>query len=227
MNSSGRVHLKVDEIEAILRVAQKDSKRNALAICLAFNHGLRVSELAGGRKESTKVVDGVEKYTPSLLPLQLSDIDFKNKQITIRRLKGSRETTQPFIYHRGKTWLSDEAALRTYLEERIEDGSGLLFTGQKGALSRWTLEVAFRKYREEASKEREAKGKPPIPDVSFHALKHSTGTHLSSQDGATVYKTAAWLGHANVQNAQIYWHPDQRSIGEFVQRSMVRAASGF
>jgi integrase len=222
-----RKHLKMDELEDILKIAQKDSKRNHLAILLAVNHGLRVSELAGGRKEKTVTADGITKYTSPMLPLQLSDIDWKNREIKLRRLKGSRETTQRFIYVRGKTWMSDEASLRAYLEGRIEDGSGLLLTGQKGALSRWTLEVAFKGYIADANVERAKKNKPLIPDVGFHALKHSAGTFISSRPGATVYTTAAWLGHKNVQNAQIYWHPDDRAVGEFAQQAYSQAAAGF
>jgi|HubBroStandDraft_6_1064221.scaffolds.fasta_scaffold02308_11 integrase len=228
MKKTRRMHLTKDEVESILTVARKDSKRNWCALVLALNHGCRVSELAGGRKESYKTVNGVTKHIPAMLPLQLTDIDFKNKQNTIRRLKGSRDTTQPFINHRGKPLLSDESAIREYLAERIDDGSGLLFTGQKGPLSRWTLDEMFKKYCREASAQRVEKGFPAIPEeaMHFHTIRHTTGTFISSTPDATVFKTAAWLGHANVQNAQIYWHPDSRAIGSYVQQSMVRTFAG-
>lgn len=192
---------------------------------MAFNHGLRVSEVVGGRK----AVQKGEVLVPALAPLMLADIDFKNRQITIRRLKNSRDTTHPFIDQRGKPALSDTAALRAYLTERIDDGSGLLFTGQKGAMTRWTLNNIFREYCQAVSAERVKNGQPAIPEdaMHFHVMRHSVATLIANQPGATVFQVAAHLGHKNVQNAQIYWHPDDRANGAHVQRALSSAFGGF
>src|SRR5271157_5729190 len=116
-----RMHLLPSEIEEILQLARETSSRDWAILALAFNHGCRVSELAGG----TMTKDGI-----AVPPVRLVDIDMKNKQITVRRLKGSLTTTQSFVDLRGKPHLSDSAALQAYAKERIDDGSGLLFTGQ-------------------------------------------------------------------------------------------------
>jgi integrase len=133
-------------------------------LTLAFNHGLRVSEIAGG--------------SPDALPLLLSDLDMKNRSIRIRRLNGSLETTQALIDLRGKPAMSDVAALREYLKVRIDDGSQLLFTGQKGPLQRWTLTRMFRSLTEQVSQARVNRGLPPIAPnaMHFHVLKHSIAT---------------------------------------------------
>ncbi len=59
----------------------------------------------------------------------LSDIDMRHRIIRVRRLKGSLETTQAFVEHRGKPVLSDYSSLKAYFGVRIDDGSHFLFTG--------------------------------------------------------------------------------------------------
>ena len=43
-----RIHLEMDEIEELLELARKTDARACCILTLAFNHGLRVSECAGG-----------------------------------------------------------------------------------------------------------------------------------------------------------------------------------
>src|SRR5258708_32745190 len=125
---NSRTHLEMDEIEELLELARKTDTRAWCILTLAFNHGLRVSECAGG----APAIPG--KNRPAVPPLMLSDVDMKHRTIRVRRLKGSLETTQPFVEHRGKPTLSDYAGLKAYLAVRIHDGADLLFTGQKGPL---------------------------------------------------------------------------------------------
>src|SRR4029077_18030531 len=130
---NSRTHLEMDEIEELLELARKTDPRSWCILTLAFNHGLRVSECAGG----APAIQG--KNRPAIPPLMLSDIDMRHRTVRVRRLKGSLETTQAFVEHRGKPALSDYACLKTYLMLRINDGSDFLFTGQKGPLHRWAL----------------------------------------------------------------------------------------
>jgi hypothetical protein len=76
---------------------------------------------------------------------------------------------------RGKPALSEVAALKAYLKVRIEDGSGALFTGQKGPMRRWTLTRMFRSYCEKVSAARVARGLAPIVKnaMHFHSIKHT------------------------------------------------------
>src|SRR6516225_7272034 len=107
--SHARKALTPEEILKVLKVAS-ESKRNLAMILLAYRHGMRASEVC---------------------ELRLSDLDLKNGQITIRRLKGSLTTTQPLTDHPGQPLLSEKRVLRAWLAER-HDASDFVFTSQKG-----------------------------------------------------------------------------------------------
>src|ERR1700738_923011 len=97
------------QVSQILKVAS-ESKRNHAMILLAFQHGMRESEVCG---------------------LKLKDLDFKNQKKTIRRLKGSLETTQALCNVTGQPLLSELRVLKAWLSER-NDASDYVFTSQKG-----------------------------------------------------------------------------------------------
>jgi hypothetical protein len=59
--------------------------------------------------------------------LRLADIDPENSTIAIARVKGSRSGVQSLDRHRGEPILDEVLALRSWLRERIEDGSRILF----------------------------------------------------------------------------------------------------
>src|SRR6516165_10627148 len=151
---NSRTHLEMDEIEELLELARKTDERSWCILTLAFNHGLRVSECAGG----ASAIPG--KTRPAIPPLTLSDVDMRHRTIRVRRLKGSLETTQAFVEHRGKPALSDYACLKTYLAVRIHDGSDFLFTGQKGPLHRWALNRMLVELLKKISDARVARGLP-------------------------------------------------------------------
>lgn len=203
-----RFHLTAPEILEILELARATSARDWCVLVLALNHCCRVSELAGGAPAT--------KDRPAILPLRL--IDLETTHITIRRLKGSLTTRQPFINHRGKPTISDKPAIDAYLRERIEDGSGLFFTGQKGPLTRWTLEKMFRRYCKLVSDARVARGVQAIPEDAwrFHALKHS-GISLLCQQGKDLLSVKDHAGHASISSTMLYAHPDARMTAQFAQ----------
>src|SRR4029450_8196531 len=97
-----------EEITKVLAIAS-ESKRNLAMILFAYRHGMRASEVCD---------------------LRLADVDLKNGQITIRRLKGSLTTTQPLSDHPGQPLLSEKRVLRAWLSER-RDASEFVFTSQK------------------------------------------------------------------------------------------------
>ena len=108
-SANKRTHLTESELQELLEVARKTDVRAWAMFALAFNHGLRVSEVTA---------------------LRLTSFNWKDRTVTVARLKGSMTTTQSLVDLRGNPTMSDTAALKEYLKVRIEDGSGLLFVGQ-------------------------------------------------------------------------------------------------
>ena len=190
-SANQRTHLSESEMLDILELARKTNVRDWAILVVAFHHGLRVTEV---------------------LELNIANsIDWRDRTLTVKRLKGSLTTTQPLVEMRGKPALSEVGALKAYLKVRIEDGSGRLFTGQKGALQRWTLTRMFRMCCEQVSSARVAKGLAPIARnaMHFHSIKHSIATILASRvDNIFLVKTQ--LGHAAISSTMHYCHPNQK-----------------
>src|SRR5437763_15254877 len=71
-----REHLSRDEVLALCKAARRNRNgtRDAAVIWIAFNHGLRVSELCG---------------------LRWHDIQWQERRIMVRRLKGSQSGERP------------------------------------------------------------------------------------------------------------------------------------
>lgn len=191
-SANQRTHLTESEMFEILELARQTDARAWAIFALAFNHGMRVTECLQLRFEG--------------------DINWKDRTITVRRLKGSLTTTQPLMEMRGKPAVSEQAALKAYLKVRIDDGSGVLFTGQKGALKRWTLTRMFRSYCEQVSKARVQRGLAPIAEnaMHFHSIKHTIATILASRvDNIFIVKTL--LGHSAISSTMQYCHPNQKA----------------
>ena len=85
LEANSRTHLEMDEILELLELARKTDPRCWCILTLSFNHGLRVSECAGG----APAIPG--KNRPAIPPLMLSDINMRHRTIRVRRLKGSLE----------------------------------------------------------------------------------------------------------------------------------------
>ncbi len=97
-----------DEILKVLKAAS--GPRDLAMILVAFRHGMRASEVCG---------------------LELKDLDLRNGEITIRRLKGSLKTTQPLADVQGQPLLSEKRVLRAWLAERGSHPSKYVFVSQK------------------------------------------------------------------------------------------------
>lgn len=190
-SANKRTHLTESELQELLEVARKADVRAWAMFALAFNHGLRVSEVTA---------------------LRLTSFNWKDRTVTVARLKGSMTTTQSLVDLRGNPTMSDTAALKEYLKVRIEDGSGLLFVGQKGPMQRWTLTRMFRAYCEKVSAARVSRGLEPIAEnaMHFHALKHSCATILASKV-SNIFTVKNYLGHASISSTMVYCAPDMKS----------------
>ena len=74
------------ELAALLRAAKKQSERDWLMILVAFNHGLRASEVVGQQPYDVK---------PGQKPRHgIRACDIRDGHLTVQRLKGSLKTVQ-------------------------------------------------------------------------------------------------------------------------------------
>ena len=178
------------EILSVLKVASKN-RRNHAMILLGFKHGMRASEVCG---------------------LELKDIDLKNGEIVIRRLKGSLKTTQPLSDIQGQPVLSEKRVLRAWLEERGNHPSRYVFVSQKsGKLHRSQLHRVFADIAERAGL--------PKDKRHFHCLKHSLGVSLVEANvNLAVIKQA--LGHKGIASTAIYTVPTDETAGKAVTAAL-------
>src|SRR5258705_1875845 len=138
-----------DEILKVLK-AVSNGPRDLAMILVAFRHGMRASEVCG---------------------LELKDLDLRNGEITIRRLKGSLKTTQPLADIQGQPLLSEKRVLRAWLDERGSHPSKHVFVSQKsGQVHRSQFYRIFADIAERAGMARD-KRHP-------HCLKHALGYSL-------------------------------------------------
>jgi integrase len=180
------------EIHKVLKVAS-ESNRNHAMILLAFQHGMRASEVCN---------------------LKMSDVDLKNGQITIRRLKGSLTTTQPLTDMVGQPLLSEKRVLRAWLAER-RDPTEYVFTSQKGGrLDRSAFHRLFADIAERAGIDADRR--------HVHVLKHSLGFALVAQNvNLAAVKVA--LGHKNIASTAIYAVPTSDQVGKVVHAALVNS----
>jgi site-specific recombinase XerD len=179
------------ELLKVLKVAFEDSARNHAMILLGYRHGMRASEVTG---------------------LKLQDLDFKNREITIRRLKHSLKTTQPLTDIVGQPLLSELRVLRRWLAERPDDRSDYVFVSQKGGrIDRTRFFRIVRAYAEQA-------GLPS--DRRFaHCLKHTLGLNLV-EAGVNLAIVKQALGHKNIASTAIYTQPSDEQTGKVVSKAL-------
>jgi site-specific recombinase XerD len=188
--------LSTEQVKSILKEARGCSTRDWCLLLLTFRHALRSAE---ARK------------------LKLADIDLENLTITIRRVKGSRSGVQSLDRHKGEPVLDEVLALRSWLRERQEDGSQVLFPSQKGgAMTRMQLLRIFRKYALAAGVSAE--------HAHPHILRHSLCSIMASQH-ADVYAIQRRAGHKNISNTMIYTHISDQQANESAQEALMTAFS--
>jgi type 1 fimbriae regulatory protein FimB len=174
-----------DELLKVLRLAEENPRDHAIVL-LAFRHGMRASEISN---------------------LELRDLDLKNWQITIRRLKGSLTTTQPLADVSGSL-LSERRVLRRWLKERGEHPSKHVFVSQKsGRISRSQLHRMFWSLAEQAGL--------PADRRHFHMLKHTLGVTLVGAN-VNLANIKQALGHRSIASTAVYTQPTDEAAGRAV-----------
>jgi integrase/recombinase XerD len=187
------VSLTPAEILAVLKAARARSARDWAMVLTAYRHGLRSSELCS---------------------LLLVNLNLKLGQLSTARLKGSLSTVQPICRHPGQPLLDEFRALKAWLAERRDDGSGFLFLSQKGG--RLDRSAFYRVFQACAI----AAGLP-TEKCHPHALKHSLATHLISEN-----VNLAWvkqcLGHKAIGSTMKYVAVSDNQATAGAQEALMR-----
>jgi len=178
-------YLTQDELLAVLKIARRESLRDWLMILLAFNHGLRASEVTN---------------------IKLEDIR-GNREIVIRRLKGSKITTQPLESHPGKPLLDEVKGLELWRAERPRLSGAMLFPVRYKTFYR-----AFVRYSQMANL--------PASKCHPHTLKHALATFLA-QNNVTMSAIQTRLGHASISSTAQYTHISDAQAAEIFHNEMM------
>jgi type 1 fimbriae regulatory protein FimB/type 1 fimbriae regulatory protein FimE len=164
-----RKHLESAEVQAIADAARdnRDGGRNWLMIVMAYRHGLRVGELT---------------------ELRWTDVHLATATLTVRRLKGSKDSTQPLQ--------GDVLRALRRLRREARDGSAFVFLSERGAP--FTTD-GFRKKLKRAAA---AAGLGHL-NANPHGLRHGTGHYLAER-GTDTRTIQDDLGHRDIRQTAQY-----------------------
>jgi integrase/recombinase XerC len=115
--------------------------------------------------------------------------------------KGGKERTVPLN-------LSARNALESWLEVRPEDESGAVFTSRAGGrLKPRAIHRRVVHYAKQAH----------IEEMTPHSLRHTCAKNLVDQ-GVSLDRVAAILGHADLNTTRIYTQPSQNDLAQEVEK---------
>ena len=169
------------EIERTLEALEGEGPvalRNRALVELVYSAGLRSAEAVG---------------------LDLSDVDFEQELVHVRRGKGGKERVVP---------LGEEAAL--WVARYLREARPSLATGANDALF-----LSARGRRLDTSTLRRVVPHP-------HRLRHAFATHLLD-GGADLRTIQELLGHSSLSTTQVYSHVDPRHLRRVYDRSHPRS----
>jgi integrase len=169
-------HLSTDRLQSLLDVCDD---RDTLMVTLAYEHGMRVSEL-----------------------LALTPGDFARGFLTLRRLKGSRKTTQ-------RVAEPPLAKVKAYAASQ-----GLEPTDRLFPITRQAAHAAMRRNCEVAGIPRHL--------AHMHSLKHSLGHHLLDA-GTPLPVVQAALGHKSLASTGQYLVADDSTADEARAKTFAQA----
>jgi integrase/recombinase XerD len=171
-------YLSGEQLERFLEAAKEYGEREHAMFLFAVAHGARAQEIAN---------------------LKLEDINFKNEQIHIARLKGSLSSTQNLLKVKGNALFHEAAVLKAWLALRKPDADSCVFNSQKSTqLNRVTIYKLFKHIAKRAGLG-ETLQHP-------HVLKHTTAM-LMVQQGANAFMIRQHLGHRSFDSTLAYVNP--------------------
>jgi site-specific recombinase XerD len=176
---SSNDYLSSEQVLSILQVASEFGTRELCMFALAFQHGMRASEIAN-----------------------LKLVDIQHGQVLVRRCKKSMQTRQPLQSH-ANPLLNEPAILDAWLAERGETDSPYLFTSRQDngkAISRRQVYNLFESCALQAG--------IPHGMRNPHQLKHALAS-LLTRNGVTLAYVQQALGHTSISSTVRYTHVSQ------------------
>ena len=170
--------MSAEQLERFLQAAKEYGAREHAMFLFAVAHGARAQEICN---------------------LRLTDVDFRNQQIHIARVKGSLDSTQMLLAVKGKSLLNEAAVLKAWLAAREPDADNFVFNSQKATkMHRTTVNKVFKAVARKAG----------LPDALQHphVLKH-TAAMLMVQQGANAFLIRQHLGHKSFDSTLAYVNP--------------------
>lgn len=186
----------VEDIGRMMEAVNTETTRglqNRAILELFYGTGMRLSELTG---------------------LNLSDIDLKQNQVTVKG-KGNKQRIIPL----GKTVSS---ILKDFIEKRPElygdrtdaDAKKALFIAASGQrIYDRAVGLIVEKYFKMTSE---------VTQKSPHVLRHSFATHMLD-NGADIRIIKEFLGHANLAATQVYTHTSIERLKNVYEQAHPRA----
>lgn len=186
----------VEDIERMMGAVNTETTRglqNRAILELFYGTGMRLSELTG---------------------LNLSDIDLKQHQVTVKG-KGNKQRIIPL----GKTVSN---VLKDFIEKRPElygdrtdaDAKKALFIAASGQrIYDRAVGLIVEKYFKMTSE---------VTQKSPHVLRHSFATHMLD-NGADIRIIKEFLGHANLAATQVYTHTSIERLKNVYEQAHPRA----
>jgi integrase/recombinase XerD len=187
-------YMTADQLDRFLRAAKEYGPREHAMFLFAVAHGARAQEICN---------------------LRLSDVNFRNQQVHVARLKGSLASTQTLLKVKGNSLFDETAALKAWLAVRKPDADNYVFNSQKSTqMSRITIFKIFRQIAKNAGLG-EALQHP-------HVLKH-TAAMLLVQQGANAFLIRQALGHKSFDSTLAYVNPSDADASAALSKAFNQA----
>jgi integrase/recombinase XerD len=189
-------YMSSEQLERFLKAAKEFGPREYAMFLFAVAHGARAQEIAN---------------------LRISDVDFKNDQIRIARVKGSLQSTQALLRVKGNGLFNEATALKDWLTVRTPDAGEFVFNSQKALqLHRVSIYKIFKAIARKAGLGENLQHP--------HVLKH-TAAMLMVQQGANAFMIRQHLGHRSFDSTLAYVNPSDADASAASVRAFSQAFS--
>jgi integrase/recombinase XerD len=187
-------YMTAEQLDRFLKAAKEFGPREHAMFLFAVAHGARAQEIAN---------------------LRISDLNFGNEQVHIRRLKGSLDSTQTLLKVKGNSLFDEKATLKAWLAVRKPDADDYVFNSQKSTqLNRVTIFKIFRQIAKNAGLG-ETLQHP-------HVLKH-TAAMLMVQQGANAFLIRQAMGHKSFDSTLAYVNPSDADASAALAKAFNQA----